>query len=249
MASVLVVPRVRGMARMRIRLRAFGFSRSAVAAMSSVLIRILVRMMMRTSVLVALRMRHAGPRVDGACAAVQFMLHKMTGKPHSSQTPMTRSHRTLGRLSIALAVTLPAATQVLAQAAPSSTAAADSTAVTGVVHAYHRALSTGDSTSALALLASDAVILESGGVESRDEYRSHHLPADVQFAKGVPSERTPIHVRVVGDAAWAWSTSTSQGEFRGRQVNSAGAELMVLQRVQGTWRIAAIHWSSRTRCP
>ncbi len=39
------------------------------------------------------------------------------------------------------------------------------------------------------------------------------------------------------------------GEFRGRPVNSAGAELMVLTRVQGTWKISAIHWSSRTRRP
>lgn len=125
----------------------------------------------------------------------------------------------------------------------------DSAAVAQTVHRYHAALSAGDSAAALALLAPDAVILESGGVESRAEYRSHHLPADIEFARAVRSEQGPIRVRVQGDAAWATSTSTTQGEFRGRAINSAGAELMVLMRTQQGWRITAIHWSSRTRRP
>jgi ketosteroid isomerase-like protein len=46
--------------------------------------------------------------------------------------------------------------------------------------------------------------------------------------------------------AWATSTSTARGEFRGRPVNSEGAELMVLTRTPEGWKISAIHWSSRT---
>jgi uncharacterized protein (TIGR02246 family) len=125
--------------------------------------------------------------------------------------------------------------------------AADSAAVAAVVERFHRALAAGDSARALSLLAPDAVVLESGGVESRAEYRSHHLPADIEFARAVPGQRGPVRVRVRGDVAWATSTSTTQGEFRGRAVNSAGAELMVLTRSPGGWRIAAIHWSSRAR--
>ena len=62
----------------------------------------------------------------------------------------------------------------------------DSSDVAATVDRFHAALSAGDSTGALALLADDAVILESGGVETRDEYRSHHLPADIAFAQAVP---------------------------------------------------------------
>jgi ketosteroid isomerase-like protein len=131
--------------------------------------------------------------------------------------------------------------------AQTATAAGDSVRVAGAVDGYHRALAAGDSAAALALLAEDAVILESGGVESRAEYRGHHLPGDIAFARAVRSERGPVHVRIVGDVAWASSTSVSQGEFRGRAINSAGAELMVLRRTAEGWRIAAIHWSSRTR--
>ena len=123
----------------------------------------------------------------------------------------------------------------------------DSAAVIEVVDRYHAALARGDSATALQLLASDAVILESGGAESRDEYRAHHLPADIAFAAAVRAQRTVTRVVVRGDMAWVASTSTSQGEFRGRTINSAGAELMVLSRTGDGWRISAIHWSSRAR--
>ena len=125
----------------------------------------------------------------------------------------------------------------------------DSAAVAAVVGRFHAALETGDSTGALALLAPGAVVLESGGIETREEYRAHHLPADIAFARAVRSERTPPHVVVRGDVAWSVATSTAQGEFRGRAINSAGAELMVLARNGDEWRISAIHWSSRSRRP
>ena len=137
-----------------------------------------------------------------------------------------------------------------AQAAVSASATAnDSSAVAAVVGRFHAALETGDSTGALALLAPGAVVLESGGIETREEYRAHHLPADIAFARAVNSERTAPHVVVRGDAAWSVATSTAQGEFRGRAINSAGAELMVLARDGDDWRINAIHWSSRSRRP
>ena len=123
----------------------------------------------------------------------------------------------------------------------------DSAEVVRTVERYHRALATGDSASAIALLAPDATILESGGTETVAEYRSHHLSSDIAFARAVTETRTPIRVTVLGDAAWATSTSTSTGQLQGRAVNSAGAELMVLRRTSAGWRIAAIHWSSRRR--
>lgn len=124
---------------------------------------------------------------------------------------------------------------------------ADSTAVAQTVQAYHQALARGDSAMAIRLLSPDAVILESGGSEDRADYRAHHLPADIQFAQAVPGQRGAIRVTVVGDVAWASSTSITQGTFRERAVNSAGAELMVLTRTPEGWRIRAIHWSSRSR--
>jgi ketosteroid isomerase-like protein len=152
-------------------------------------------------------------------------------------------------LAGALAVTpTPAAAQGVAVAKDTPTApVTDSAAVVATIDRLHSSLEAGDSAKVLGLLADDVVVLESGGFEDRAEFRSHHLPADIAFARAVQSERTVRSVRVDGDAAWVASTSVTQGEFRGRQINSAGAELMVLRRTTDGWRITAIHWSSRAR--
>ena len=78
----------------------------------------------------------------------------------------------------------------------------DSAAVLGIVEQFYAALAAGDSAAALRLLHPDAVILESGGVETVAEYRGHHLPAESAFARAIPSQRTVVRVGVVGDAAW-----------------------------------------------
>ena len=135
-----------------------------------------------------------------------------------------------------------------AQGSPSGSAS-DSSDVAAVVRRFDSLMATGDSAGLLALLADDAVILESGGLESRAEFRSHHLPADIGFARAVRSQQGPILVRVHGDVAWASSTSTVEGELRGRAINSMSAELMVFSRESGSWKIRAIHWSSRNRRP
>lgn len=134
-------------------------------------------------------------------------------------------------------------------ARPPALPASDSAEVVAAVDRYHAALASGDSVAVAGLLAPNAVILESGGVETRAQYLGGHLRGDITFAQGVPRERGPITVQVSGDVAWATSTSTTRGEFRGRSINSVTAELMVLVRTGQGWRIAAIHWSSRNRPP
>ena len=127
--------------------------------------------------------------------------------------------------------------------------ATDSAAVAAVVAKYHEALAAGDSTGVLALLDDDAVILETGGIETRAQYRSHHLPGDINYAKSARSQRGPIHVRIRGDVAWSTATSTTQREVNGNATTSMMAELMVLVRTPTGWKISAIHWSSRARRP
>ena len=124
---------------------------------------------------------------------------------------------------------------------------ADSAAVAATVNAFHGSLSRSDSAGALALLAQDVMILESGDVETRAEYRSHHLAADIAFTTAVPSTSGPLKVFVEGSTAWTVRTSITQGDYKGRAINSSGVESMVLTRVGGKWLIRSIHWSSHTR--
>ena len=119
--------------------------------------------------------------------------------------------------------------------------------VVAVVDAFHSALLAGDSTLALDYLADDVTILESGGVENKQHYRSGHLAGDMRFAQAVPRKRGEMNVSILGDVAWAHSTSVTQGRMGEREINSLGAELVVLAFENGTWKIKAIHWSSRNK--
>lgn len=131
--------------------------------------------------------------------------------------------------------------------ATSVQAQADASAVAATVARFHAAVSAGDAPTALSLLADDAVILEAGALETLEEYRKHHLAADMAFARAVGTTRRPARVTVHGDVAWAASTSEALGTFDGRPVDALGAELIVLTRTGSGWRIRAVHWSSRRR--
>jgi ketosteroid isomerase-like protein len=113
------------------------------------------------------------------------------------------------------------------------------------VHAFHAALTRGDGKAALALLSEDAVILESGSAQTRDEYAREHLSEDIAFAKAVQTTRANETVREEGNVAWTTTTTRTRGNFNGRKVDSVGVELMVLTKDAAEWRIRAIHWSSR----
>lgn len=123
----------------------------------------------------------------------------------------------------------------------------DSAQVASLVGDFHAALERGDSTAALALLSPDVAIVESGDVETLAEYRAHHLPADIAFAKAIKASRQPRGVTVAGDVAYSVATSSTKGTYKDRAVDSQGAELIVARKIEGRWKIAAIHWSTRRR--
>lgn len=145
-----------------------------------------------------------------------------------------------------LALLLAAAGLALPGAARAQASDPEAVAAQAVVRAFHDALRLGQVQAVEELLAPDAVILEGGHLESRQDYLQHHLPADIAFAQAVPAELTRSVATVQGDAAWVHSSSVSKGRFRQRDVRLAGAELVVLTRTASGWRIRAIHWSSHT---
>jgi ketosteroid isomerase-like protein len=137
-------------------------------------------------------------------------------------------------LSAAILIPVPAAAQGSQDAAVET------------ITAFHDALARGDSTAALAFLAPDVLIYESGGAEqSRAEYRSHHLVADMEFASNTSREVVTQKTNDSGDIAWVTSTSATRGTFRDREINMLGTETMVLRRTSEGWQIVHIHWSSR----
>jgi len=119
-----------------------------------------------------------------------------------------------------------------------------STGPLSTLHAFHAALAHSDAKASLALLAEDAVILEAGSAQTRDEYAGEHLGEDIAFAIAVQTTRINEAVRHEGNLAWATATTHAQGNLNGHKIDSTGVELVVLTKQEGKWRIRAIHWSS-----
>ena len=117
--------------------------------------------------------------------------------------------------------------------------------VTAVVESFYGAMKAGDAAAAMRLIAPDAVFLESGKLETRAEYQTNHLPADIEFESQVTGKRGPMRVTFEGNAAWVIATTDFEGTFNGNPVNFVSTQLMVLTRDSDAWLIRTIHWSSR----
>lgn len=114
-----------------------------------------------------------------------------------------------------------------------------------IVDSFHAALSRGDTSSAAAMLAEDALIFEAGGVErGKAEYAFHHLAADAAFSKAVPTTRTRRSGHAIGSMAWIATEGRTSGTYNAKPVDRVTAETMVVQKVGRTWKIVHIHWSS-----
>ena len=148
------------------------------------------------------------------------------------------SHRPCLVLAAAVLWWIPACTS----SAPPSEAE-----VIAVVESFYGAMKTGDTAAAMRVIAPDAVFLESGKLETRAEYEANHLPADIKFESQVTGKRAPMRVTFEGNTAWVIATTEYEGTFDGAPVNFVSAQLMVLTRDSGDWRIRTIHWSSRRR--
>jgi|CXWL01.2.fsa_nt_gi ketosteroid isomerase-like protein len=140
-------------------------------------------------------------------------------------------------LSVLLAV---ASMQSLAAPAPAAVDANASLA------AFHAALARGDKEAALALLASNVAIYESGYVEaSREEYAHHHLGGDIAFAKTSTRKVLRHSEKMEGNTAIIWEETETTGTAGGKPVHSFGNETAVLEKTGDRWVITHVHWSSR----
>jgi ketosteroid isomerase-like protein len=125
--------------------------------------------------------------------------------------------------------------------------AEDPAGVTATVEAFYGAMKAGNTAAAMQTLAPDALFLEGGRLETRAEYETNHLPADIEFERAVAGKRSPLRITFNGNTAWVVATSEYEGTFRDAPVNFVSAQLMVLTRDDGPWTIRTVHWSSFRR--
>ncbi len=126
---------------------------------------------------------------------------------------------------------------------------ADSVAAVAAVEQFHAALAAADSVRAVALLTDDVLIIESGNIQTRSEYLSGHLGADMKASQGSKGERSLMRVSVRGDAAYLVSKTLNPPTGAAGNTGSESVELMVVTKSAGVWKISAVHWSSRRRRP
>ena len=131
---------------------------------------------------------------------------------------------------------------------PIERVSAPSRGAAATVDAFHDALRRGDQKAAAALLAEDAVIFESGGVErTKAEYATSHLAADAEFSRSVSSVVTHRVGGSDGGLAWVASEGRTNGTFKGNSIDLITTETMILRRVREGWKIVHVHWSSAAR--
>jgi ketosteroid isomerase-like protein len=123
----------------------------------------------------------------------------------------------------------------------------DEAGVRAALESFYAAMKAGDTAAAMALVAPGAVFLEGGKLETRDEYEKNHLPADIGFEKQVSGTRGPLNININRDTAWVIATTDYDGTFEDAPVSFTSAQLAVLTRESGSWRIRSIHWSARRR--
>ena len=121
--------------------------------------------------------------------------------------------------------------------------------VAAVLESFYGAIKRGDATAAMSVIAPDALFVESGRLETREQYEMNHLPADIHFEKQVTGTRDPLRITFKDNAAWVVATTTYDGKFEGAPVQFVSAQLMVLSKEADAWKIRSIHWSSRPLAP
>jgi ketosteroid isomerase-like protein len=103
----------------------------------------------------------------------------------------------------------------------------------------------GDSKAAMAMIAPDAMFVESGRLETRQQYEESHLPSDIDFEKQITGRRSSWQITINGDTAWGIASTTYKGPVDGADVSFVSTQLAVVTRGEdGKWLIRSIHWSS-----
>jgi ketosteroid isomerase-like protein len=179
-----------------------------------------------------------GTGTFGECDAELYLLQRpRTLRISASPSTFPFMHRR----AIAVLVIACFGSRISAQAAP-----ADSLAVVATVAAFNAAMAAGDSARVVSVLAEDLLVIEGGVIETRAEYVAHHLAADIKASQTRTAEHTILKVSVTGSAAYVVTRTVTPPPAAGGTAGES-AELMVLTRAVGGWRIRSVHWSSRRR--
>jgi hypothetical protein len=159
-------------------------------------------------------------------------------------------------LPLMLALLLPLQAQAAKKPHPKKPPAAPATAAAvvaapapaDIADAFHESLRQGKREQALALLAPDATMFETGYVElDRDAYAKGHLSDDADFASVTDYKLIRRSVFQEAQTAWVLTLSSIQGIFGDQHVDLEQTETMLLRQGPAGWQIVHVHWSAHPR--
>ncbi|MBD3617665.1 MAG: nuclear transport factor 2 family protein [Gracilimonas sp.] len=110
---------------------------------------------------------------------------------------------------------------------------------------FKTAIVDNDSDAASNVMADDVLILEGSGMETKEEYLSHHFHSDGKFLSAMDREILTQKISIEGNTAWVSTVSSMKGTYSEREIDLTSLELAVLKKEGSDWKITAIHWSSR----
>jgi hypothetical protein len=123
--------------------------------------------------------------------------------------------------------------------------AAGSEEVVQVLEDFRKAIIDNKQVKASNLLTKDARILESGGIETKEEYLSHHFHSDGKFLSAMEQEVQSQKVKLTENTAWVSTLSRMRGDYNDKEISIDSVELAVLVKTEDGWKISSLHWSSR----
>jgi len=116
--------------------------------------------------------------------------------------------------------------------------------VLAALDAFYGAIGAGDADGAMRLIAPGAIFVESGMVETRDQYEQNHLPRDIDFEGQITGVREIMRMGVDGNLAWVLARTHYDGTFDDFPLEFDSLQLTVLSHESGEWLIESVHWSS-----
>ncbi len=122
---------------------------------------------------------------------------------------------------------------------------AGSEEVVQVLDNFREAIINNNQEKASELLTDDARILESGGIETKEEYLLHHFHSDGKFLSAMEREVQSQKVEANESTAWVSTASHMHGTYDDGDISINSAELAVLIKTDDGWKISSVHWSSR----
>lgn len=110
--------------------------------------------------------------------------------------------------------------------------------------AFHHALEEGNGPVALEWLAEEAIILEGGVAQSKEEYAGHHLGSDMAFLRAMQSKRLSREIREANGVVTVITRTQLDGTFQERTIDLISSETAILTQTDAGWRIQHLHWSN-----